>query len=106
VLGPGAGPAGRRPGAGGQVRRPGHQAGRPGTGDHRRADRRAGPPGRRRRLLPSRRREGDCGDAALEDLQRGPGVALTQVVAPASVLSAVTRLTATATGPRALTTRL
>ncbi len=77
VLGPGARPTGRRPGAGREVRRPGHQAGRPGAGHHRRADRRAGPPRRPRRLLPTRRREGDCRDAALDDLQRGPGVPVT-----------------------------
>ena len=40
--------------------------------DQRGADRRPGPARRRRWVLPSRRRQGRRGDAALEDAQRGP----------------------------------
>ena len=46
-----------------------------GAADRRRADRGAGQPGRHRRLLPARRREGRRGDAPVRDVQRGAGVA-------------------------------
>ena len=44
---------------------------RQGAADRRRAARRPGQPGRHRRLLPSRRREGRRGDAPVRDVQRG-----------------------------------
>ena len=50
--------------------------GRPGAADRRRAARGPGQPGRHRRLLPPRRREGRRGDAPVHDLQRGPGLAV------------------------------
>ena len=45
-------------------------------GDHRGAARRPGLPGRHRRLLPPRRRQGVRGDAPVEDLQRRARLAL------------------------------
>ena len=51
----------------------GRGAGRQRGGDHRRAARRAGLPGRHRWLLPARRREGVGGHAAVRHAQPGPG---------------------------------
>ena len=79
LLGPGAGPAGRRPRAGRDVRRPRDPAGGRGAGDHRGADRRAGQPGRPRRLLPSGRREGHRGHAPVDDVQRGARLPVTRL---------------------------
>ena len=45
----------------------------PGAADRRRAARRPGQPGRHRRLLPPRRRQGRRGDAPVRDVQRGAG---------------------------------
>ena len=53
----------------------GLDAGRERAGHHRGADRCPGPAGRRRRLLPSRPREGLGRDASLGHVQRGAGVA-------------------------------
>ena len=77
LLGPGAGRAdrGQRPGRGLQAVR--RDAGGQGAADRRRADRGPGQPGRHRRLLPSRRREGRRGDAPVRDVQRGPGLGAT-----------------------------
>ena len=73
LLGPGAGrpDRGQRPGRGLQAVR--RDAGGQGAADRRRADRRAGQPGRHRRLLPPRPGQGRRGDAPVRDVQRGAG---------------------------------
>ena len=75
LLGPGAGRPDRGRRARRHVRPRGRAAGGPVRGDRRRADRRPGPSGGHRRLLPPGRGQGRGGHAPECDVQRDPRVA-------------------------------